>query len=201
MFAKLHSRRSPNSFLGLTTCPEQTRGISHSLSPLLFPTDHRPLTTARYCFKSFSCNTYGSPRKCCKQKTYSKTKPFRCNTYKKQGGTSFKPNIFLSPSASRRSDLQTSGCSSVSQNHPLYFLHLTDSPTQRTLLNSFGINPLCTLFIATEGVPPRNSRLGLEMEHPTRSELPTANCRLSTIQERGEMGTGARGAPVPEVGL
>src|SRR5882762_710865 len=35
--------------------------------------------------KSFSCNTYGSPRKCCKQKTYSVTKPFRCNTYKKQG--------------------------------------------------------------------------------------------------------------------
>ena len=35
--------------------------------------------------KSFSCNTYGSPRKCCKQKTYSMTKPFRCNTYKKQG--------------------------------------------------------------------------------------------------------------------
>src|SRR5467141_1040470 len=117
----------------------------------------------------------------------------------KTGGTSFKPNIFLSPSASRRSDLQTSGCSSVSQNHPVYFLHLTGSPTQRTPLNSFGINPLCTLFIATEGVPLRNSRLGLEMEHPTRSELPTANCRLSTIQERGEMGTGARGAPVPEV--
>jgi hypothetical protein len=35
--------------------------------------------------KSFSCNTHGSPRKCCKQKTYSVTKPFRCNTYKKQG--------------------------------------------------------------------------------------------------------------------
>src|SRR5713101_9647969 len=36
--------------------------------------------------KSFSCNTYGSPRKCCKQKTYGPAKPFRCNTYKKQGG-------------------------------------------------------------------------------------------------------------------
>src|SRR5882724_13706292 len=34
----------------------------------------------------FSCNTYGFPRKCCKQKTYGRTKPFRCNTYKKQGG-------------------------------------------------------------------------------------------------------------------
>src|SRR5882762_4565413 len=36
-------------------------------------------------FKSFSRNAYGSPRKCCKQKTYDPTKPFRCNTYKKQG--------------------------------------------------------------------------------------------------------------------
>src|SRR6266849_4246839 len=45
-----------------------------------------PLPAAHYCFKSFSCNTYGSPRKCCKQKTYGPTKSFRCNTYKKQGG-------------------------------------------------------------------------------------------------------------------
>jgi len=36
--------------------------------------------------KSFSCNTYGLPRKCCKQKTYGRAKPFRCNTYKKPGG-------------------------------------------------------------------------------------------------------------------
>src|SRR5260370_394742 len=35
--------------------------------------------------KFFSCNTYGSPRKCCKQKTYGLAKPFRCNTYKKHG--------------------------------------------------------------------------------------------------------------------
>src|SRR6266478_226228 len=35
--------------------------------------------------KSFSCNTYGFPRKCCKQKTYRKANSFRCNTYKKQG--------------------------------------------------------------------------------------------------------------------
>src|ERR1700682_3052650 len=50
-------------------------------------TDHCPLTTAHFSFKSFSCNTYGSPRKCCKQKTYSPAKPFRCNTYKKQGAS------------------------------------------------------------------------------------------------------------------
>ncbi len=36
--------------------------------------------------KSFICNTYASPRKCCKQKTYGPAKPFRCNTYKKHGG-------------------------------------------------------------------------------------------------------------------
>src|SRR5712664_4960428 len=36
--------------------------------------------------KSFSRNTYGPPRKCCKQKTYGLAKPFRCNTYKKHGG-------------------------------------------------------------------------------------------------------------------
>src|SRR6266576_3995697 len=29
--------------------------------------------------------SYRSPRKCCKQKTYGRAKPFRCNTYKKQG--------------------------------------------------------------------------------------------------------------------
>ncbi len=65
-------------------------------------TDHCPLTcpdpigvTAHYRFKSFSCNTYGSPRKCCKQKTYGMANSFRCNTYKKQGGTSFKPKAYL----------------------------------------------------------------------------------------------------------
>ena len=36
-------------------------------------------------YKSFSCNTYRPPRKCCKQKTYGFAKSFRCNTYKKQG--------------------------------------------------------------------------------------------------------------------
>src|SRR6267378_3720993 len=53
-------------------------------------TGHCPQITAHYCFKSFSCNTYGSPRKCCKQKTYGLAKPFRCNTYKKQGGPALR---------------------------------------------------------------------------------------------------------------
>src|SRR6266851_10003998 len=50
--------------------------------------------TAHYSVKSFSCNTYGSPRKCCKQKTYGLANPFRCNTYKKRGVPSFKPKVF-----------------------------------------------------------------------------------------------------------
>ena len=44
------------------------------------------LSRTDHLHKSFSCNIYGSPRKCCKQKTYGLAKPFRCNTYKKQGG-------------------------------------------------------------------------------------------------------------------
>ncbi len=61
-------------------------------SNALLPTKHYSLTypdpvgvSAHYCFKSFSCNTYESPPKCCKQKTYGQAKPFRCNTYKKRG--------------------------------------------------------------------------------------------------------------------
>jgi hypothetical protein len=56
--------------------------------------EHRESTTSQVVtssstlrpHKSSSCNTYGSPRKCCKQKTYGLAKPFRCNTCKKQGG-------------------------------------------------------------------------------------------------------------------
>ncbi len=87
-----YPRRPLAPFLGLApTCPEETRGISHSPSPTLLPTDC-PLTchdrvgaTAHHSLKSFRCNTYGSPRKCCKQKTYGEAKSCRCNTYKKQG--------------------------------------------------------------------------------------------------------------------
>src|SRR5713226_4535441 len=37
--------------------------------------------------------------KCCKQKTYGLAKPLKCNTYKKQGRTSFKPKAYLSSRA------------------------------------------------------------------------------------------------------
>ena len=36
-------------------------------------------------FKSFSCTTYASSRKCCKQKTYDTAKLFRCNLQKTRG--------------------------------------------------------------------------------------------------------------------
>jgi len=93
-----HPRRPLASFLGLArTYIEQTRGISHSPSPLLLTTGDCPPASDYYWIKSFRCNTYGSPRKRCKQKTYGLTKPFRCNTYKKHGVASFKPDIFLYP--------------------------------------------------------------------------------------------------------
>jgi hypothetical protein len=69
-----------------------------------------PLPVARYCFKSFSRNAYGSPRKCCKQKTYDPTKPFRCNTYKKQG---------VGAPPFRNSSLITRHCSQVLCFHTL----------------------------------------------------------------------------------
>src|SRR5258708_5576410 len=62
--------------------------------------------------KSFSCNTYGSPRKCCKQKTCGRAKPFRCNTYKKHGGAGILP-VLEFPSRHQRSPL--TACTRVRQ--------------------------------------------------------------------------------------
>jgi len=74
--------------------------ITSLLPYFLFPSssDEKPVTAtplhsvlSPYCFKSFSCNTYWPPRKCCKQKTYGLAKPFRCNTYKNQEGVLSAP--------------------------------------------------------------------------------------------------------------
>src|ERR1700687_5433254 len=46
--------------------------------PVTFSPIHRP-------HEFFRCNTYVFPRKCCKQKTYGRTKSFRCNIYKNTG--------------------------------------------------------------------------------------------------------------------
>jgi len=113
----LSSRR-----LDLRTLRRSDSVPSYSPSPIFLPTDHCPLAcpeqaavTAHYprktfpylvtslppyflFSKSFSCNTYGSPRKCCKQKTYALAKPFRCNTYKKHAVGVFVPFWNLPPS-------------------------------------------------------------------------------------------------------
>jgi hypothetical protein len=73
--------------------------VSLQFSFLVFLlTDHCPLITAHSCFKSLRCNTYEPPRKCCKQKTYAPANPFRCNTYKKQGGPSLRRSGICLPS-------------------------------------------------------------------------------------------------------
>jgi len=58
---------------------------SPSNSAKIFPSRTVTFSPTLRPRKSFSRNTYETPRKCCKQKTYAKAKSFRCNTYKKQG--------------------------------------------------------------------------------------------------------------------
>lgn len=58
------------------------------------------------------------------------------------------------PLLTRRSKRDYSGRAGDGPIYPLSFLHLTAIPPQRAQLNPFGINPLRTLFVATEGVPP-----------------------------------------------
>ena len=67
----------PFSFNHFRTLCAATEGVP-SLLTLLAPT---------WCnLSSFKINTYGPLRICCKQKAYTKAKPFSCNTYKKHGG-------------------------------------------------------------------------------------------------------------------
>src|SRR5216683_5410824 len=85
----------------VATHPRQPANFFPGLTATLFPIPElRSLPHFReFAHKSFSCNTYEYPRKCCKQKTYSMGKPFRCNTYKKQGATppAFRPSPFAPP--------------------------------------------------------------------------------------------------------
>jgi len=83
--------------------------------------------------------------------------------------------------------------------HPLSFQTLTDSIPQRRLLNSFGINPLRTHFLAT-GVYPssaallcaplRTLRLRVIL-FPSSAILVAAGCR----RHRSTFHTGTQGAP------
>ncbi|SRR6267142_219150 len=74
----LSERRVPANYARPPDSPSNFFKISSS-HPITFSPTLRPR-------KSFSGNTYGLPRKCCKQKTYGRAKSFICNTYKKQGG-------------------------------------------------------------------------------------------------------------------
>jgi hypothetical protein len=56
--------------------------------PIPFVVASLPLSSL-FSSKSFSCNIYAFPCKYCKQRTYGHAKPFRCNTYKKQGGAAW----------------------------------------------------------------------------------------------------------------
>ena len=104
MFARLHprryvsppprglcGRRLPRPCRGGGAYPEPPRRASDC--SILFHSPNSPLSTSNsqpFPFstppKSFICNIYAPPRKCCKQKTYAQTKPFRCNIYAKPGG-------------------------------------------------------------------------------------------------------------------
>src|SRR5712664_86247 len=55
-----------------------------SNSTKIFPSQSITLSPTLRLRKSFNCNTYADPRKCCKQKTYGNAKSFSCNTYQKQ---------------------------------------------------------------------------------------------------------------------
>src|SRR5713226_3855076 len=98
VYSASHRRRVRNSFPGLTPslCPALVPPASVSSRSLVsksFPYLVTSLPPYFLFSKSFNCNTYGYPCKCCKQKTYGLAKSFRCNTYKKHGVASFKPNI------------------------------------------------------------------------------------------------------------
>src|SRR6266481_82503 len=71
-------RRSANSFHcnNFRTLSIATEGV---------PSLHSNFAQLLCNLSLFRINTYGPPRKCCKQKTYAMAKPFRCNTYKKPG--------------------------------------------------------------------------------------------------------------------
>jgi len=82
----LNSLAGPHLLNPVPSILYENMGGGGATSPFQLLTS-KPLTSQN-CSKFFSCNTYGFPRKCCKQKTYGLAKPFRCNTYKKQEGTS-----------------------------------------------------------------------------------------------------------------
>ena len=123
--------------------------------PLNFPDQRsRPgrdpvKVTAHHSFKSFSCNTYGPPRKCCKQKTYGLSKPFRCNTYKKHGGGAVRER----------------------------FLHSTPSPIFRTLFQvPYPATPLFATLTKTPGCGGMLPILECAIRYFTTVAVPPGHC-------------------------
>src|SRR6266446_710760 len=103
--------------------------------------------------KSFSCNTYEPPRKCCKQKAYDRAKSFSCNTYKKQGGHILQPKSFSL--ASPFPDVSTCRRSHV------------PSPILRTLFQvPYAASPVFATLTKTAGVWGYSSHFGT---HPSIS--------------------------------
>ncbi len=127
MYTESHPRPPASPSNSFKTSPSQD---------FFFPPTLRPN-------KSFKCNTYGSPRKCCKQKTYGPANPFRCNTYKNTGGASLGLNIpTFQPSTFQR-------------------LWLTLSPIFRTLFQvPYPVSPLLATLTKTAGVCTNNSHYG-----------------------------------------
>src|SRR5258708_13606889 len=109
------------------------------------------LTIYRRWVKSFSCNTYGHPRKCSRQKTYGFVKPFRCNTYKEHGGVGILFPFWKSLSGSATSNscfIQVLSFHIVA--HSFAFFCICKK------LNSFLFKRFRTLYVKTPrgGVPP-----------------------------------------------
>ena len=67
---------------------------------------------------SFRSNTYDSPRKCCKQKTYSIAKSFKCNTYKKHRGVG-RLWLTRNPFGARRFALSLEGIFAPNLQHSI----------------------------------------------------------------------------------
>src|SRR6266851_8927102 len=94
--------------------------------------------------KSFSRNTYGSPRKCCKQKTYGLAKPFRCKTNKKHRGWGGRGPLLTIPKLATRHFTQ------VLSFH--IFAHSFARFCTRQKINSFVLNRFRTLCGKKPGV-------------------------------------------------
>jgi hypothetical protein len=112
------------------------------------------LTLTLRSHKSSRCSTYGSPHKCCKQRTYGLTKSFRCNTYKKQGGS--LPVMVNQVLEARHPASSHALCLRVSVAAP--------SSIFRTLFQvPYPVNPLLATLAKTAGVCTNNSQLGTNL--------------------------------------